>query len=643
MAITRQWMRDDLRKSEVVSCQSIWHVPSRPSFVYLASTAAYKTNEPRSVHSNIATQWVQLCYPAQKVIHDFNALADWNAQSSHLAGLITVQLISRRRSRKNEDDAQDGRIGDFVVCQKSFLSVHGITKKRLQTIQRSLKFSGLAPTDDRRKYGNRPHKLSTGTHDEVIEHIKSFKGRSSHYSMEKTSKIYLPETLNECPFQPTPVSELRIEEKHPRMVIHRDAYNGAWYSSVIRPPLRKRPVNVDLLNGEFLYPDRAYEGFIYLKTSEKPKKVISLSGNRTRSRAQLRISRQASKALVFLNRRMRRARCETGLAPRTSYASVQKTKALADRAMPVAAYEGQEQEQEAESSDDDCDDNAPLSQFTTYKGKDGTSWRKSVPPRNVKTRACNIVTHLPGCKGQARQAKLPLETWSYLIDDNIIDYIVKYTNIYIRSIQNNFVRERDASITDQTEIKALFGQLYFAGALRSAKLNAKDLWTTDGTGIPLFPATMGINRFFFLLRCLHFDDITTREIIKSTDRLAPIRSVFDYHKKLPEKRPNHQSNSPSELVKRLITSISGTGRNVTFDNWFMSVPLAKELLSDHNLTCVGTVRLNKREIPPEFVQKRHEQFSSIFGFQDRLTVTSYVPKSGKVVLVASNMHYDDEN
>ncbi|KAJ4442885.1 hypothetical protein ANN_04478 [Periplaneta americana] len=103
-----------------------------------------------------------------------------------------------------------------------------------------------------------------------------------------------------------------------------------------------------------------------------------------------------------------------------------------------------------------------------------------------------------------------------------------------------------------------------------------------------------------------------------------------------------QSNSPSDVVKRLITPISGTGRNVTFDNWFMSVPLAKELLSDHNLTCVGTVRLNKREIPPEFVQKRREQFSSIFGFQDRLTLTTYVPKPGKVVLVASTMHYDDE-
>ncbi|KAJ4446008.1 hypothetical protein ANN_12694 [Periplaneta americana] len=44
---TRACVRDDLGKSEVVPYQSIWHVPRRPSFVYLASTAAYKTKEPR--------------------------------------------------------------------------------------------------------------------------------------------------------------------------------------------------------------------------------------------------------------------------------------------------------------------------------------------------------------------------------------------------------------------------------------------------------------------------------------------------------------------------------------------------------------------------------------------------------------------
>ncbi|KAJ4431798.1 hypothetical protein ANN_20403 [Periplaneta americana] len=293
-----------------------------------------------------------------------------------------------------------------------------------------------------------------------------------------------------------------------------------------------------------------------------------------------------------------------------------------------------EQEQEADSSDDDCDDNAPLSQFTTYKGKDGTSRRKSVPPRNVKTRACNIVTHLPGCKGQARQAKLPLDTWLCLIDDNIIDDIFKYTNIYIRSIQNNFVCERDVSITDQTEIKELFGLLYFAGALRKVtqllniapsneRLEPFRGHCLFGQLIKSKPAQYGIKVFGL-----------------ADSRTFCVLNLEIYCGMQPEGQ-YCQSNSPSDVVKRLISPISGTGRNVMFDNWFMSVPLAKELLSDHNLTCVGTVRLNKREILPEFVQKRREQFSSIFGFQDRLTLTSYVPKPRKVVLVASTMHYDD--
>ncbi|KAJ9589759.1 hypothetical protein L9F63_017033 [Diploptera punctata] len=33
-------------------------------------------------------------------------------------------------------------------------------------------------------------------------------------------------------------------------------------------------------------------------------------------------------------------------------------------------------EQKATMSDEDYEDDAPLSQFVNYKGKDGTSWRK---------------------------------------------------------------------------------------------------------------------------------------------------------------------------------------------------------------------------------------------------------------------------
>lgn len=58
--------------------------------------------------------------------------------------------------------------------------------------------------------------------------------------------------------------------------------------------------------------------------------------------------------------------------------------------------------------------------------------------------------------------------------------------------------------------------------------------------------------------------------------------------------PFRQSNKPDDLVERLIQPISGTNRNITFDNWFTSYPLMLRLLKIPKLTSVGTVRKNKR-------------------------------------------------
>ncbi|KAB0803248.1 hypothetical protein PPYR_00218 [Photinus pyralis] len=90
--------------------------------------------------------------------------------------------------------------------------------------------------------------------------------------------------------------------------------------------------------------------------------------------------------------------------------------------------------------------------------------------------------------------------------------------------------------------------------------------------------------------------------------------------------------------------ISGTGRNVTCDNWFTSIPLALELLQKHNLTLVGTLRKNKREIPEFFSAKIKERRinTSMFGFTKDMTLVSYKPKQNKIVLLLSTMHYADE-
>jgi hypothetical protein len=82
---------------------------------------------------------------------------------------------------------------------------------------------------------------------------------------------------------------------------------------------------------------------------------------------------------------------------------------------------------------------------------------------------------------------------------------------------------------------------------------------------------------------------------------------------------------------KLCEKILGSGRNITCDNWFVSVKLVQELMQ-RNLTLVGTIRSNKRDIPKEFLCNKNlkrETNSSVFGFNDNMTLFSYVPKQNK--------------
>jgi len=97
-------------------------------------------------------------------------------------------------------------------------------------------------------------------------------------------------------------------------------------------------------------------------------------------------------------------------------------------------------------------------------------------------------------------------------------------------------------------------------------------------------------------------------------------------------------NNPSSVVKRLISPISKTGRNVTMDNWYNSIPLTTELLKTHKLTVVGTLRKNKREIPTCFLDTKKRTVNlTIFRYRKDKLLTSYVHKK-KNVLMISTMH-----
>jgi len=74
-----------------------------------------------------------------------------------------------------------------------------------------------------------------------------------------------------------------------------------------------------------------------------------------------------------------------------------------------------------------------------------------------------------------------------------------------------------------------------------------------------------------------------------------------YCGKQPEGQYEDVSFKPDDVVERMCRPISGSGRNLTIDNWFTSYHIMKKMKHEHNITIVGTVRKNKKQLPPSFV------------------------------------------
>ncbi|KAE9528810.1 hypothetical protein AGLY_012385 [Aphis glycines] len=291
-------------------------------------------------------------------------------------------------------------------------------------------------------------------------------------------------------------------------------------------------------------------------------------------------------------------------------------------------------EMDFDNSYNESDDDVPLSMRVQYfVGKDGTKWFRKNPTQNIRTIKQNLVTEKSGVKGVAKNAKSEMESWEIFFSNPIIETIVKCTNIYIAKVRCNFSRDRDALDTNNREIKALIGCLYIIGAIKGGHRSTLDLWKTDGLGAELLPCVMSEKRFQFLLRCIRFDDIRGRDERIKVDKITHIRIQPDGPFKL--------DNSASSVVKRLVQPFRNTGRNITTDNWFTSVPLAIDLFNNYKLTLVGTIRKNKRQLPIEFTSiKNRPIYTSYFGFsEDKVTIVSYTPKKNKIVLLLSTMHH----
>ena len=336
-----------------------------------------------------------------------------------------------------------------------------------------------------------------------------------------------------------------------------------------------------------------------------------------------------------------------------------------------------------------------------YIGKDGETIWISVPPTSGKTKAKNLIKVLSGPKMAATDVQTEVDAFYLFITQRMIDDIVTNTNKYIhkKRTEVNYSRDRDCRDTTNVEIKALLGALYLISIKKGGHTNCYELWNSDGTEMIVLRGLFSYKRFRFLLRALRFDNLDTRNERKQIDKLAPIR---DFHQEfvtnciahynvtefvtidemlhpfrgrcgfvqyLPNKLakygikiyalcdtqtfytlnfevycgkqmpgPYLKSNKPDDVVKRLVKPIEKTNRNLTTDNYYSSYPLAEYLL-EKGLTFLGTMKKNKKEIPPEFQASKTRKIKScICGFQDGFCMVSAVPKRNKAVIFLSTMH-----
>ncbi len=89
----------------------------------------------------------------------------------------------------------------------------------------------------------------------------------------------------------------------------------------------------------------------------------------------------------------------------------------------------------------------------------------------------------------------------------------------------------------------------------------------------------------------------------------------------------------SGYVKELSRPFHGTRRNITVDNYFSSILLFDDMLRE-NITMVGTLRKNKPEIPPVFLERKTTG-SSLFAFDSTKSLVSYSQTEKRNVLLLS--------
>ena len=336
-----------------------------------------------------------------------------------------------------------------------------------------------------------------------------------------------------------------------------------------------------------------------------------------------------------------------------------------------------------------------------FYGKDGTKWNKKASAFVGRLYQDNILRIPAGPKEQRSIStevfkKFFTPNIAFIIITNTNrfaqDTILKWNT------ENPAKKPKTWTELTSIELDAFVGILFAIGVTNNNTQTAYALWQSDNLAI--FRTAMSQKRFLALLKYIRFDDKRTRAFRQQTDKAAPIRDIWNFFNEnlannydpheaftvdeqffpyrgrtkftqyIPSKPAKYgikfwwacdsRTNYPLQgtfytgrdekgeerdtrqgenVLLQLSNRYTNSGLTVIADNFFTTLDGVKRL-ENIGIGFVGTIHHNQRCIPKE-MKKDHSRpvLSSEFGFHDKISICSYVPKKNKAVILLSTEHY----
>ncbi|KAK7881874.1 hypothetical protein WMY93_030283 [Mugilogobius chulae] len=330
-------------------------------------------------------------------------------------------------------------------------------------------------------------------------------------------------------------------------------------------------------------------------------------------------------------------------------------------------------------------------QHERERGKDGTIWTLVNGEERGRRQSQNVLTEAEGPTTNARRrVQDPLTSFMCLMDADTLEHIRACTVSEAHRVLGNTSWQMEVD-----ELLAFIALVYVRGAKGGRTLELSSFWSADW-GLPYFKETMARNRFQAIMRFLRLDQKETRNARLESNKFALASEVWESfvsncilcykpgpditidEQLLPTKArcpfTQYMANKPDKfgikfwvaadvntkymlnaapylgkdvtrtpgqrlgdsVVMKRAEPFTGKGRNITTDNFFTSLDLARAL-QEQKTSLVGTMNKKRRELPPS-VQEKRPLFSSKVLKSAHATLTIYQGKAKTNVSILSTVH-----